>query len=482
MNYLEKQFFLKLAVFAILIEALTSFINIFYIENSMANKNLNKLFLAIILISFSFIISGCIEGTNQDPKELAKLNPMIKDFFDKHPNAQVEINHYTLEESSKIIENIRKSCNNPNLEPKDIYEVKVDDEETGFSAIAYIDWDNKKVDCSIKNVILDSGSEQEDIFAILNDYYNSQDSDDEKINDDKDANDADDGEINDDKDDVNNKENSCIKEGEVTYENEYARPYVDKELKCCEGLKPVKNDAGQDICMKEIAEDKDKNNTTINNETVEDKKIDEDEKRTDVSPVSTLYLFSDVNDPNLNGEGFFVRLSNGEELFIYNNDPNDNPHNIVNTARRFLARLKGYGKFSYTAERDLELHLILKEGSNELTQKVKAVFYKDLVFEEEEIKFYAKDIISVDGITTTTGGSVHLITVNMKNGEYLNINVPATLTDGREQLEDLKKQIEGMIGTDKVIIVDSLSYVDTIYTINGIRSGWVTFTANIKIE
>jgi len=60
--------------------------------------------------------------------------------------------------------------------------------------------------------------------------------------------------------------------------------------------------------------------------------------------------------------------------------------------------------------------------------------------------------------------------------------MPTYVDNAENELKNLKEQLESIKGTDKKIIVDSLSYVDIIYTTSGIRHGWVTFTVNIKIE
>ena len=416
----------------------------------MARRNINRLFLAIILISLSFIISGCIDGLDQSPEEIAKTNPLFKNFFDKYPNAEIQINHYTQEKALENIGLIRKNCNNPSLEPKEMYEVKIDDKGTGFSAVAYADLKNKKVDCSIKNVILDKEIEQS-YDEILSKYYNAQ-----------------------------------TKE-EITKD-------VNEDV-----IQPV-NDDDQDQRLPPNSEDSADN---IYNNKIMDDAIKEDIEEIKDPVVSTLYIFSGVDDPNFRGEGFFVRLSNNDELFIYNDDFSDNPHNIANAARRFLARLKGYGKFSYTNEKEIELYISSKynlgaenrisskEEYEELAKttyemgeikKVNAVDYNDLVFGEEERIFYAKEIKSIEEITMTTGGSVYLITVNFGNEDPLNIDMPTYVDNAENELKNLKEQLESIKGTDKKIIVDSLSYVDIIYTTSGIRHGWVTFTVNIKIE
>ena len=110
------------------------------------------------------------------------------------------------------------------------------------------------------------------------------------------------------------------------------------------------------------------------------------------------------------------------------------------------------------------------------------VYYKDLKVSEGELKFFGKDIIRVGEITMTTGGSVYLITVEMAEGEPLNIVSGTIEENGRQSLLDLGDKIREVIGTDKVVVVNTVSYQDPIYTVDGVRYGWSVFHFNVHIE
>ncbi len=373
----------------------------------MSNK-----FSIIILITLIVLISGCVL---QNPEEIAKTNQLVKDFLEKYPNAAVEVTYFTTDQSSKMLDSIKNTCNNQYFEPKDLYRITIEDKEKGLSVIAYIDWNKKMVECVVKKVSVKGGPEIE-----IPRYYDY------------------------------NITNPSINGGIARV----CDPIIDK------------------ICPNS-------------------------------KPISSLHIFSSVADQNFEGEGFFLTLKDGGELFIYSKFT-DNPHDIVNTARKISATIKGAGSFTYSSDKEIDLYLVskydlgaehrisspdeyknlaIKTREEGHSKKVHIIYYKELTFSDGELKFSGKNIGKIDhDVTVTTGGSVYLITVNMKEGDPLNIIIPTSVQDGEKQLSDLAKQIETIIGTDKVLIAKSVSYTDPIYTTSGIRKGWVTFTSNIEIE
>ena len=100
--------------------------------------------ITVLLVSI-IITSGCI---NIDPETLAMTHPIVNQFMREHPNADLKIVHYTINESVGIIDRIREDCGKDTIEPKEFYFVNITDE--GFNAIAWIDWENQIVECAYK--------------------------------------------------------------------------------------------------------------------------------------------------------------------------------------------------------------------------------------------------------------------------------------------------------------------------------------------
>ncbi|UCD07154.1 MAG: eight-cysteine-cluster domain-containing protein, partial [Candidatus Aenigmatarchaeota archaeon] len=104
--------------------------------------------LPVIFIPVILLVSGCISGF--DAETLAKLNPIIQDFLNDHPNAEILATHFTENQSSQIIEDIRAECANPMIEPKEFYRVRFTEEDTGFYAVVWIDWEARQIECAFK--------------------------------------------------------------------------------------------------------------------------------------------------------------------------------------------------------------------------------------------------------------------------------------------------------------------------------------------
>ena len=97
------------------------------------------------LLVFVILTSGCI---NIDPEAIAKANPVIQEFLREHPNADLRIIHYSVNESQGIIDTIREDCGKTTIEPKEFYLVNVT--EPGYMGIAWVDWTAQTVECAYK--------------------------------------------------------------------------------------------------------------------------------------------------------------------------------------------------------------------------------------------------------------------------------------------------------------------------------------------
>lgn len=101
--------------------------------------------LGIVVVLF---ISGCISGL--DAESLAKASPIVQDFLEDHPNAEILATYFTENQSEMMLAEIREECANPLLEAVESYRVRFTDKDTGFNAVVWIDWEERRVICAFK--------------------------------------------------------------------------------------------------------------------------------------------------------------------------------------------------------------------------------------------------------------------------------------------------------------------------------------------
>ncbi len=105
-------------------------------------KALPLLFLGMVILS-----SGCV---NLDPQALAMANPLIQQFLEEHPNAEIKITHFSAIQAENIIEQVRDECDNPYIGPKELYRVNITDPDTDLVAVVWVDWEAKAIECAWK--------------------------------------------------------------------------------------------------------------------------------------------------------------------------------------------------------------------------------------------------------------------------------------------------------------------------------------------
>src|SRR3990172_5344357 len=99
--------------------------------------------ILLSILPMIIIASGC---TGLDPQALATANPLIQQFMDEHPNAEIKVTHFTADQAKNIIDQIRADCDNPYIDEKEFYRVNITDTETDFYAVVWIDWSTKQVE------------------------------------------------------------------------------------------------------------------------------------------------------------------------------------------------------------------------------------------------------------------------------------------------------------------------------------------------
>lgn len=63
---------------------------------------------------------------------------------------------------------------------------------------------------------------------------------------------------------INFERRECIREGQITNQNELARAFVPDDMKCCPGLVPKRNEDGREVCM-ELDDDEEEDNSGSGN-------------------------------------------------------------------------------------------------------------------------------------------------------------------------------------------------------------------------
>src|SRR3989344_1170444 len=102
--------------------------------------------IILLFASLSILIFGCV----QTPKDIAKTNPIVMEFLEQYPDAELRLTYYSAKETLDIINTIRKDCEKPTLRVKEFYRVKIQDLESNLYVNAWVDWENKIVECAVK--------------------------------------------------------------------------------------------------------------------------------------------------------------------------------------------------------------------------------------------------------------------------------------------------------------------------------------------
>lgn len=103
--------------------------------------------LLMISIAALVLVSGCISA---DPATLAKLNPMVQEFLNEHPDAEIRVTHYSEEEAKAILGTIEEECQKEGITAKEYYRISIEDKASDLEVTAWIDWENQVIECAIK--------------------------------------------------------------------------------------------------------------------------------------------------------------------------------------------------------------------------------------------------------------------------------------------------------------------------------------------
>ncbi len=102
-------------------------------------------YLGLVLLIFVVIVSGC---NTEGPLSIARKMPIIIQYMNEHPNGNVKITYFSLQQSNGIINNVRDECGNESIQPSRLYLINIS--EGGSNAVAWVDWNAQKVLCAYK--------------------------------------------------------------------------------------------------------------------------------------------------------------------------------------------------------------------------------------------------------------------------------------------------------------------------------------------
>ena len=218
--------------------------------------------------------------------------------------------------------------------------------------------------------------------------------------------------------------------------------------------------------------------------------------------ITHTFIFRSTHQPGFEGEGFFLSLPGGRELFVLSS-PDDNPHDIANLKRSLQAVRKVEAtvvpppteteevflstKYELDAEHrvlsPMEIHALAEEVVRRgKLRTVSWVNYRHLQVPSVTLSFSCGGIEGMDPITMTTGGSVYVLTIHFKDGEALSLVVATSHPNAQEKLIEKKTLLEKAAGTSKRIRAENLQYHREFFTTAGTRRGWSTFVDKVSVE
>ena len=218
--------------------------------------------------------------------------------------------------------------------------------------------------------------------------------------------------------------------------------------------------------------------------------------------ITHTFIYRSAHHPEFEGEGFFLALPGGQELFVLSS-PDDNPHDIANL-KRSLQAVRKVGatvvppptkseevylstKYDLDAEHRVlsptEIHALAEEVVKRGKRRAVAwVNYRYLHVPSVTLNFSCEGIEGMDPITMTTGGSVYVLTIHFKDGEALSLVVATSHPNAKDKLIEKKVLLEEAARTSKMIRAENLQYHREFFTTAGTRRGWSTFVDKVSVE
>ncbi|MCA9495737.1 MAG: hypothetical protein KC589_02245 [Nanoarchaeota archaeon] len=105
---------------------------------------MKKITFYSVILGLILILTGCTSLV--DPTTLIKSNYQVKAFLEQYPNAEIKLTHYNYNESFQIASEFKESCQKE-LTPKELYRFYVEDPDTQFKLVGYLDLASQNVEC-----------------------------------------------------------------------------------------------------------------------------------------------------------------------------------------------------------------------------------------------------------------------------------------------------------------------------------------------
>jgi len=218
--------------------------------------------------------------------------------------------------------------------------------------------------------------------------------------------------------------------------------------------------------------------------------------------ITHTFIFRSVLRPGFEGEGFFLTLPGGQDVFVQS-APDDNPHDIANLKRSLQAVRKAGArvdiprtvteevllatKYELNAEHRAlapdEIHALAETVARRGERRTVAwVNYRNLQVPSVTLRFSARGIVGMDPVTMTTGGSVYVLTIHFTDGDALSLVAATSRPDAQDRLNARKAALEEAARSSKMIRAEDLQYHREFFTIDGVRRGWSAFVDKVGIE
>lgn len=218
--------------------------------------------------------------------------------------------------------------------------------------------------------------------------------------------------------------------------------------------------------------------------------------------ITHTFIFRSVLRPEFEGEGFFLTLPGGQEVFVQS-APDDNPHDIANLKRSLQAVRKAGAhvvspqtnteevflatKYELNAEHRAlapdEIHALAEIVAGRGERRTVAwVNYRSLQVPAVTLRFRAGGIVGIDPITMTTGRSVYVLTIHFSDGDAFSLVAATSRADAQDRLNAKKAALKEAARSSKMIRAEDLQYHREFFTIDGVRRGWSAFVDKVGIE
>ncbi|MFT4243942.1 MAG: hypothetical protein ACMXYB_00615 [Candidatus Woesearchaeota archaeon] len=139
---------------------------------------MNKVNIIFILVLISTIISGCTLSSSVNVQNLIEANSQVQSFLEEFPNTNIQITHFSFDESLTLQEEFEKNCAKT-FTQKELYRFSIQDNTQNLELIGFLDSNAGVVECVNRiavhnNVIIDDDSDINENNHNIDNQKNSQ--------------------------------------------------------------------------------------------------------------------------------------------------------------------------------------------------------------------------------------------------------------------------------------------------------------------